>query len=167
LITKYYFRMSKNKLDATDLKILKKLQENGKITNLQLSEEIGLSPAPTLERVRKLEKSAIITGYHATVDEAMLGMGIMAFIQLSLERQVDNFISNFAEQIGDIEEVVECYQVTGTCDFLLKVMVKDIPAFEHLISNKLSRIEEIGNMQTMVILGQPKNTRVVPLNYAE
>ena len=87
--------MSKNKLDATDLKILKKLQENGKITNLQLSEEIGLSPAPTLERVRKLEKSAIITGYHATVDEAMLGMGIMAFIQLSLERQVDNFISNF------------------------------------------------------------------------
>ena len=159
--------MAKNKLDLTDLKILKKLQENGKITNLQLSEEIGLSPAPTLERVRKLEKSKIITGYHATVDETTLGMGIMAFIQLSLGRQVDNFISNFSEQIEDIEEIVECYQVTGTCDFLLKVMVADIPAFEHLISNKLSRIEEIGNMQTMVILGQPKNTRVVPLDYEE
>ncbi len=159
--------MSKNKLDSTDLQILKKLQENGKITNLQLSEEIGLSPAPTLERVRKLEKSGIITGYHATVDETTLGMGIMAFIQLSLGRQVDNFISNFSEQIADIEEIVECYQVTGTCDFLLKVMVKDIPAFEHLISNKLSKIEEIGNMQTMVILGQPKNTKVVPLDYEE
>ena len=159
--------MSKNKLDPTDLKILKKLQENGKITNLQLSEEIGLSPAPTLERVRKLEKAHIITGYHATVDETTLGMGIMAFIQLSLGRQVDNFISNFGEQIEQIEEIVECYQVTGTCDFLLKVMVKDIPAFEHLISNKLSRIEEIGNMQTMVILGQPKNTKVIPLDYEE
>lgn len=157
--------MAKNKFDATDLQILKKLQENGKITNLQLSEEIGLSPAPTLERVRKLEQSGIITGYHATVNETALGMGIMAFIQLSLGRQVDNFINNFSDQIGDIEEIVECYQVTGTCDFLLKVMVKDIPAFENLISNKLSKIEEIGNMQTMVILGQPKNTRVVPLDY--
>ena len=157
--------MGKDKLDKTDLKILKKLQENGKITNLQLSEEIGLSPAPTLERVRKLEAAEIITGYHATVDGSLLGIGIKAFIQLSLGRQATNFISDFKQSIDDIQEIVECYQVTGTCDFLLKIEVADIPAFEDLITNKLSKVEEIGNMQTLVILSQPKNSRVVPTAY--
>jgi len=157
--------MGKDKYDSTDLKILMKLQVNGKITNLQLSEEIGLSPAPTLERVRKLEAANIITGYHATVDEATLGIGIKAFIQLSLSRQAANFITEFKERIDSIQEIVECYQVTGTCDFLLKVEVADIPAFEDLITNKLSKVEEIGNMQTLVILSQPKKSVVVPIAY--
>jgi len=157
--------MAKNKLDKTDYKILKRLQQNGKITNLQLSEEIGLSPAPTLERVRKLENAEIITGYHATVDELALGMGIQAFIQLSLGRQAKNLMTSFSEQIEAIDEIVECYQVTGTCDYLLKIIVEDIPAFEHLISNKLSKLEEIGNMQTMVILSHTKNSKVIPAQY--
>jgi Lrp/AsnC family leucine-responsive transcriptional regulator len=157
--------MGRDKLDSTDLKILRKLQENGKITNLQLSEDIGLSPAPTLERVRKLESAKVITGYHATVNEAALGIGIKAFIQLSLGRQAGNFINDFKQRIDSIDEIVDCYQVTGNCDFLLKIEVADIPAFENLISNKLSKIEEIGNMQTLVILSQPKNSRVVPTTY--
>ncbi len=157
--------MGRDKLDSTDLKILRKLQENGKITNLQLSEDIGLSPAPTLERVRKLESAKIITGYHAIVDESALGIGIKAFIQLSLGRQAGNFINDFKQRVDSIDEIVECYQVTGNCDFLLKIEVADIPAFENLISNKLSKIEEIGNMQTLVILSQPKNSRVVPTTY--
>ena len=95
--------MAKPKLDKTDNKILKRLQENGKMTNLQLSEEIGLSPAPTLERVRKLENSGIITGYHANVDSELLGMGIKAYIQLSLERQAENSLSIFGKlRISDI-----------------------------------------------------------------
>jgi Lrp/AsnC family leucine-responsive transcriptional regulator len=157
--------MGRDKLDSTDLKILRKLQENGKITNLQLSEDIGLSPAPTLERVRKLESAKIITGYHAIVDESALGIGIKAFIQLSLGRQAGNFINDFKQRVDSIDEIVDCYQVTGNCDFLLKIEVADIPAFENLISNKLSKIEEIGNMQTLVILSQPKNSRVVPTTY--
>ena len=157
--------MGKDRLDSTDLKILKKLQENGKITNLQLSEDIGLSPAPTLERVRKLETAKIITGYHATVDESALGIGIKAFIQLSLGRQAVNFINDFKERIDQIQEIVECYQVTGNCDFLLKIEVADIPAFEDLITNKLSTVEQIGNMQTLVILSQPKKSMVVPTTY--
>ena len=157
--------MGKDKLDSTDLKILKKLQENGKITNLQLSEDIGLSPAPTLERVRKLEAAKVITGYHATVDESTLGIGIKAFIQVSLGRQAANFINDFKEKIDAIQEITECYQVTGNCDFLLKIEVADIPAFEDLITNKLSTVEEIGNMQTLVILSQPKHSRVVPATY--
>jgi Lrp/AsnC family leucine-responsive transcriptional regulator len=157
--------MARDKLDSTDLKILRKLQENGKITNLQLSEDIGLSPAPTLERVRKLESAKVITGYHAIVDESALGIGIKAFIQLSLGSQGGNFISDFKQRIDAINEIVECYQVTGNCDFLLKIEVADIPAFENLISNKLSKIEEIRNMQTLVILSQPKKFRVVPTTY--
>jgi Lrp/AsnC family leucine-responsive transcriptional regulator len=154
--------MAKPKLDKIDNKIIKRLQENGKMTNLQLSEEIGLSPAPTLERVRKLENSGIITGYHANVDSVLLGMGIKAYIQLSLERQAENSLSIFVDRVQRIEEIVECHMVTGTCDFILKAVIKDIPAFENLITNKLGKIDEIRNMQTMVILSQIKQGAVTP-----
>ena len=153
------------KLDKLDLKILKLLQENGKISNLQLSSEIGLSPAPTLERVKKLENANIIKSYHASVNEAVLGLGVKAFIQISLVRQIDNVMSKFNEHISEIDEVVECFQVTGNFDYLLKVFVKDIPAFEKLIGEKLSKVEEIRQMQTTVILSQTKNSKVLPANY--
>ena len=153
------------KLDKIDLKILKLLQENGKTSNLQLSGEIGLSPAPTLERVKKLENINIIKSYHASVNEAALGLGIKAFIQISLVRQIDNVMSKFNEHINEIDEIVECCQVTGNFDYLLKVFVKDIPAFEKLIGEKLSKVEEIRQMQTMVILSQTKEAKILPVNY--
>jgi len=152
-------------LDKIDFKILKILQENGRITNLQLSSEVGLSPAPTLERVKKLEQFNLIHSYHAAVNEEALGLGIKAFIQVSLTRQITNAIENFKKQIGEIEEVMECYQVTGDADYMLKTMVKDIPAFERLIGLKLGKIEEIGQMKTMVILSKVKDSKVVPLEY--
>jgi len=152
-------------LDKIDLKILQLLQENGRKTNVQLSNEIGLSPAPTLERVKKLENSGIIKSYHALVEEKFVDLGIKAMIQISLVRQKDNAISNFKKQIGKIDEIVECYQVTGNFDYLLKVVVKDIPAFEKLIGEKLSKIVDIGQMQTNVILSEVKKSPVLPLNY--
>src|SRR5688572_4114728 len=123
--------------DKIDLKILKILQENGKITNLQLSSEVGLSPAPTLERVKKLENSGFIKSYHALVNEQDLGIGIQVWIQISLSRQRDNAINNFKKHIQTIEEIMECYQVTGDSDYLMKIMVKDIPAFEQLIAGRI------------------------------
>lgn len=152
-------------LDKIDLKILKLLQENGRKTNVQLSNEIGLSPAPTLERVKKLENSGIIKSYHAVVEEKAVALGIKAMIQVSLVRQKDNTISNFKKQINKIDEIVECYQVTGNYDYLLKVVVKDIPSFEKLIGEKLSKIADIGQMQTNVILSEVKKSPVLPLNY--
>ncbi|MBW6484015.1 MAG: Lrp/AsnC family transcriptional regulator [Vicingaceae bacterium] len=110
------------KLDEIDLKILKKLQENAKITNLQLSKDIALSPAPTLERVKKLESKGFIESYHALVNESKLDLGLCAFMQISLIRQRDNAINNFIEQIGKIDEVMECYNVTGQADYLLKII---------------------------------------------
>lgn len=149
------------KLDIIDLKILRLLQEKGRITNLQLSQEIGLSPAPTLERVKKLEAGGVIEGYYAQVNDTMLGMGIKAFISISLERQKVDSIETFKEKIQAIPEILECYQITGNADYFLKVIVKDIPAFERLIANKLSLIEEIGQMQTMMILSKVKDSKVV------
>ena len=131
------------KLDELDLSILKRLQENGKITNLQLSKDIVLSPAPTLERVKKLEHNGFIESYHALVDESKLDIGISAFMQISLIRQRDNAIINFIQQINLIDEVMECYNVTGQADYLLKIMVKDIGAFDTLVKEKLTPILEL------------------------
>lgn len=154
-------------MDPIDLKIIKILQGAGKISNIELSRLVGLSPAPTLERVKKLEKSGIVKNYYAEVDAERLGLGFTALIQVSLTRQVDNAIHNFIDHVNAIEEVVECYQLTGDFDYLLKVMVQNIPAFERLISNKLSKIEEIGSMQTMVVLSKIKDSRVLPIAYEQ
>lgn len=156
--------MSHN-LDKIDLKILKILQENAKITNLQLSAEIGLSPAPTLERVKKLETAKLIKGYYTQVDEEALGIGIKAIIQITLTRQLENAISNFKKEIAKIPEIMECYQVTGNADYVLIALLKDIRHFENLISLRLSKVEEIGQMQTMIILSKVKDSKLLPLEY--
>ncbi len=152
-------------LDKIDLKILKILQENAKITNLQLSGEIGLSPAPTLERVKKLETAKLIKGYYTQVNEEALGIGIKAIIQITLTRQLENAISNFKKEINKIPEIMECYQVTGNADYVLIAFLKDIRDFETLISQRLSKVEEIGQMQTMVILSKVKDSKLLPLDY--
>jgi len=154
-------------LDGIDLKILKILQEKGKITNIQLSQEIGLSPAPTLERVKKLETSGMIKSYHALINAQKLGLGFSALIQISLTRQINNAIKNFTKAISEIPEVTQCLQVTGNFDYQLLVIVKDIPAFERLIADKLSKIEEIGQMQTQVVLSVIKDSKVLPIEYKE
>lgn len=152
-------------LDKIDLQILKILQQNGRITNLQLSNEIGLSPAPTLERVRKLENSGYILSYHALVDEEKLGLGIKTFIQVSLDFHKNNTIQTFLEEIQEIKEITECHHVTGQCDFLLKVYVKDIKAYEQLIMQKISRITVVKTFQTMIIMSTNKKEPTVPLEY--
>lgn len=150
-------------LDETDKKILSILQQNGRITNLQLSSEIGLSPAPTLERVRKLEKSGIIASYHAEVSAQRLGLGLKVIIQVSLIRQIENAMQKFVDQIKEIDEIIECAQVTGDYDYYLKVMVKDIAEFDKLVNGKLSKIEEIGQMRSSVILSTVKDSKMIPI----
>jgi len=151
--------------DKIDLQILKILQENGRITNLQLSNLIGLSPAPTLERVRKLENSGVIKNYHAVIDEEELGLGIKTFIQVQLDFHKSNTIQTFADEVREIKEVVECHHVTGGCDFILKVFVKDIKAYEKLIMEKISNISTVKTFQTMMILSTSKQDPVMPLEY--
>jgi len=152
-------------LDKTDLQILKILQENGRITNLQLSSDVGLSPAPTLERVRKLEQTGFIKSYHALVDEELVGLGIKSFIQVQLDFHTSNAIQTFLGEVQSIKEITECHHVTGQCDFLLKVYVKDIKAYEALIMEKISKISVLKTFQTMMIMSTNKKEPVVPLAY--
>jgi Lrp/AsnC family leucine-responsive transcriptional regulator len=152
-----------NKLDKTDYKILDILQQQGRITNIQLSMDIGLSPAPTLERVRKLEAEGYIKSYHALVDEELLGLKIKTYIQVSINYNKNDAVQSFMKQIQKINEVVECHHVTGQADFLLKVVVKDIKAYERLILDKISKMQEIGHLQTMMIMSTTKFSHTMPL----
>tara|TARA_B100000927_G_scaffold279109_1_gene262417 strand:- start:366 stop:854 length:489 start_codon:yes stop_codon:yes gene_type:complete len=153
------------KLDIIDLKILNALQENSKITNIELSKVVGLSAAPTLGRVQKLEKLGIISSYHAKVNQSKLGLGFTALVQLSLIRQKSTAQVNFMEQINKIDEVMECIQLTGNFDYQLRIVTKDIPSFETILEKKLGQIEEIGQMQTSVVLAIKKDSTVAPLDY--
>jgi Lrp/AsnC family transcriptional regulator, leucine-responsive regulatory protein len=154
-----------NSLDSTDYKILKLLQENAKMTNSTLSQQVGLTQTPTLERVKKLETTGVIKSYHARLDYSRVGLFVQAIILISLSRHKSNSFTNFVDSIKEITEVAECYMLTGEFDYMLKVMVKDIPSFERLITQKLSRIEEIANLKTLVILSEEKYSPVAPIEY--
>ncbi|MEI9917932.1 MAG: Lrp/AsnC family transcriptional regulator [Bacteroidota bacterium] len=155
--------MTKVKLDSIDKKILEILQTNSNITNAQLAQEIGLSPAPTLERVKKLETGGVIKSYHAVIDTAAVGMGVNTFVMVSLKGHNKDNIEKFMKVIRKIDEVVECHHVTGSADFILKIVCTDIPAYQNLMLEKVSNIEVVDNMQTMVILSTFKDSKVVPL----
>ena len=122
-----------DKFDPIDLKILKILQENSKITNLDLSKKIGLSPAPTLERVKKLESTNVVLSYHAAVNPQEIGLNVKTFVLVSLAWQKDNALNNFLDKIKEIDEITECYIITGEADFLIKIVCKDIPTYEQLL----------------------------------
>jgi Lrp/AsnC family transcriptional regulator, leucine-responsive regulatory protein len=151
------------RLDQIDKKILAILQQNAKITNAQLSKDISLSPAPTLERVKKLEQAGYIESYHAKLNSAKLGMGVTTFISIKLNKHNKNTNDSFVAKIKNIEEVIECHYITGSSDYVLKVVSKDIESYQHLIMNKISEIEEIDNMQSMVVLSTLKDTKELPI----
>jgi Lrp/AsnC family leucine-responsive transcriptional regulator len=154
-------------IDKTDYKILKILQERGRISNIDLSKEIGLSPAPTLERVRKLERLRYIEGYHADVNLSKLGITIKAFIQVTLIHQQENNIHRFIEAIHKIPEVVECNQVTGDYDYQLKVYTSEIGALDRLITERISKLPEVGQIKSHIILSEIKHSRVAPMLNAD
>jgi len=143
--------MSEQRMDKVDLKILKILQENSKITNLELSKKIGLSPAPTLERVKKLENSKIIESYHAVVNPQAIGLSVKTFVLVSLAWQKENALNNFLDKIKAISEITECYIITGEADFLIKIVCKDLPSYEQLLFKTLSQIEEIERLKKLSI----------------
>lgn len=153
------------KLDKTDLKILQILQENSKITNLDLSKRIGLSPAPTLERVKKLELAKVIESYHAQINAQSIGLNVKTFVLVSLAWQKENALNQFLEKIQSIDEIVECYIITGEADFLMKLVCKDIPTYEKLLFKTLSQIEEIERLKTLMTLSTTKQSKVLPFSY--
>jgi len=155
--------MASPKLDKIDRQILEILQKNSKITNAQLSKDIGLSPAPTLERVKKLESAGIIKSYHACVDPAALGLGVSTFVHVTLHGHNKKNIDAFIKAINEVPEIVECHHITGSGDFILKVIAKDIAAYQQLMLDRVSEIDVVDGMQSMVILSTFKDSKVIPV----
>jgi DNA-binding Lrp family transcriptional regulator len=151
------------KIDNIDRKILRMLQENSKITNAYLSKQIGLSPAPTLERVRKLEKKGIISGYHAQLNLSKIGLGVSTFVLVSLKEHNKKNINIFLDKINKVKNVIECHHITGTGDFILKVVSENIASYQKLMVDKVSEIEATDSLQSMVILSTFKDNKVMPL----
>ncbi len=153
------------KLDKIDLKILEQLQSNSKITNLDLSKKIGLSPAPTLERVKKLEQTGVITSYHAKVDPEALGLKVNTYVQVNLAWQKEKALENFIAKVHEIDEITECYIITGDADFIMKIVCKDIAVYEQLLFKRLSQIEEVERIKTLMTLSKVKKSKVLPFDY--
>ena len=151
------------KIDKTDKKILEILQRNAKITNAKLSKEIGLSPAPTLERVRKLEAKGIISGYNAKLDMSKIGLGVSTFVMVTLKGHNKKNLVSFLDKIKNINNVIECHHITGSADFILKVVSENIESYQELMLETVSEIEVTDSLQSMVILSTFKDSKVMPI----
>ncbi len=138
--------------DIYDIAILREVQINAKITVKELSEKINLSPTPTFERLKKLEKEGYITGYHAKLDIKKLGLSLMVMCNVSLKIHQKDFIEKFQEEIIRFDEVKECYHIAGMYDYLLKIVVKDMDAYQLFVSKKLASLENIGNVQSSFVM---------------
>ncbi len=157
------YQYMKIKLDAIDRKILGILQTDSNITNAQLAQEVGLSPAPTLERVKKLENAGVIKSYHAVIDQAKVGLGVSTFVMVTLKGHNKDNIQKFVEEMKKIDDVIECHHLTGQADFILKVVSTDIPSYQELMLEKVSNFEMVDNMQSLVILSTFKDAKAVPI----
>jgi Lrp/AsnC family leucine-responsive transcriptional regulator len=149
-------------LDKTDYKIIAELQNNGRLSNQELSERIALSPSPCLRRVRQLEKSGVIKGYTAVVDQEACDLPIMAFITVRLDKQAENTIKIFEESIAELDEVMACYLMSGQSDYMLHVLNRSLNEYERFIRDRLTRIPGIGTLETHFAFGQVKQKRVFP-----
>lgn len=139
------------------------LQRNSNITNALLAKEIGLSPAPTLERVNKLENAEVIKSYHAVIDPASVGLGVSTFVMVTLKGHNKDNIEKFMQAINQVDEVIECHHITGAGDFILKIICADIAAYQQLMLEKVSNIDVVDSLQSMVILSTMKSSKVLPI----
>jgi Lrp/AsnC family transcriptional regulator, leucine-responsive regulatory protein len=151
-------------LDRIDIRILNELQQNADLTNVELAARVNLSPSPCLTRVKNLEKLGVIDRRITILHASVLGLGVTAFIQVRLEKQVQNSLDNFTRAIDRMEQVMECYLMTGDSDYLLRVMASDIEDLEDLIVNKLSRISGVSSIKSNLALKKISYKTVLPID---
>lgn len=152
-----------SKLDAIDRKILTELQHDGRMTNQQLAERVGLSPSPCLRRVRLLEESGAIERYVALVKPEATGLTVSAFVRVRLDRQDDRHLASFERAVSDFPEIMECYLMTGDADYQLRVLVSSLDDFENFLRTKLTRIEGVSEVTTSFALRPVVYRTAVPL----
>ncbi|BCH19838.1 Lrp/AsnC family transcriptional regulator [Mesorhizobium sp. L-2-11] len=155
--------MPKIEIDAIDRKILGVLQSDAHATTEELSEIVGLSPSPCARRVRNLEASGVIKGYVAVIDQLKIGLPISVFASIKLERQREEELDRFATAVQRWPEIVECYLMTGQQDYLLRIVVKDLEAYEAFLKQKLTRLEGVASIESSFALGQVKHSQALPI----
>lgn len=153
----------KERLDQVDLRILRFLQQDGRMTNADLARRIGLSPPSVLQRVRKLEESGLITGYAATLNPEKLGFGLTVYTQISMALHQEQPIETFRHEVLALEEVIECHHVSGDYDFLLKIVVPGIREYERLLRERLIKIPGIGRITSCFVLATTKQATGIPI----
>ncbi len=151
-----------SQLDSKDRQIIRSLQANGRMTNQDLAEKVNLSPSPCLRRLRILEDSGAIRGFHADVDAKAYGLPITVFVRIRLERHNEEDVQRFESRIMAIDEVLECHVLTGASDYQLRVVVPDLDAYEDFIRNRVHRIGGIASIDTSFVYGTVKDTSVFP-----
>lgn len=151
-------------LDRYDQRILELLQADGRLTNQELAEKIGLSPSPCLRRVRALEEAGIIAGYRAMVDAKKLGLSLMALIHISMDRHTPERFANFEARVTVLPEVLECLLITGQdADYQLKVIVRDMDAYQHLLLEKITRIEGVSGVHSSFVMRRIVHDGAIPV----
>ncbi|MEM6940111.1 MAG: Lrp/AsnC family transcriptional regulator [Pseudomonadota bacterium] len=144
-------------MDSIDLKILRALHADARLTHQQLSETVGLSPTPCARRVRKLEADGIIRGYAARLDEAQLGFGFSVFVSVKLDQQVDDRLQAFEKAVKRFPEVVDCWLMTGSFDYLLRVAVKDLHEFERFLTGRLNKSPGVASLESSIPIRRVKD----------
>lgn len=149
-------------MDAKDRQIIRALQLDGRLTNQDLAERVSLSPSPCLRRVRQLEQSGVIQGYTALIDQKLYGLPLTVFIHIRLERHFEEVIRTFEERIRGLDEILDAFVMSGDSDYLLRVIVESLEAYERFVREKLHPIPGIGSIDTSFAYGVVKHLRVYP-----
>jgi len=150
-------------LDKIDKKILETLQEDGRIKNSDLAKIINISPPPTAERVKKLEKNGYVKKYVALVDPIKVGITCFTYVEVTLVRHGKDAIERFMSSIVKLDEVMECHHITGGADFLLKIATRDIPTYEQFIIQTLTALPDVQHLKTLVVLSTRKHKTKIPI----
>ena len=156
--------MQRVKLDRIDKRILRDLQEDGRMTNVELAERVGISAPPCLRRVRALERSGFILGYHADVSPEKLGFSVIIFAFVGLSSQSETDLLAFEKMIEDWEEVIECHMLSGETDFLLKIVTRDWDEFQKFLTGKLTPAPNVSNVKTALAFRTKKQKPGVPID---
>lgn len=150
-------------MDSIDHKLIQQLQKDGRLTNQELAERVSLSASPCLRRVRKLEKSGVIKGFTAIIDQQKYGLSINVFISVRLEKHSDSLVADFENAIQKLDEVLACYLTSGSRDYLLQVVAKDLETYEDFLRKKLRLVPGIGQLESNFVMGQIKKTTLLPV----
>lgn len=150
-------------LDDKDYEILGLLQLEGRVTNAELAKRVGLSPPSVLQRVRHLERAGYITGYYAHLDAEKLNLKIKVLALISLALHQEQSLEKVIESFQAIPEVIECHHVSGEFDFLLKIVVEDMRAYEALLRDRILRIKGVGQIRSSFVLGSFKESTILPI----